>query len=217
MIWFSASCNCTSLPNSLGLPAFPLRMISVCGSNKLTSFPGNWVKPSKTRALVCRTTRRTCSAMVSSRSPSSRTPLRRRGGRASTSCNTRRESWRICRVTRSSCRYSFFALQFPFRSFVTEGLSDGDHPLGHRAHPVAHFLPETARLRFDLFHGPRQHPRAIVQQAAVGGIVDVAFHYRGTHPQFAPPNHPALWKVEPNSGFDPKQESVQLEAQSTVA
>jgi hypothetical protein len=52
MIWFSASCNCTSLPNSLGLPAFPLRMISVCGSNMLTNFPENWVTPSKIRSLA---------------------------------------------------------------------------------------------------------------------------------------------------------------------
>ena len=34
-IWFSASCNFTILPNSLGLPALPLRMTSVDGSNRL--------------------------------------------------------------------------------------------------------------------------------------------------------------------------------------
>ena len=43
----------------------------------------------------------------------SRTPLRRRGGSASTCCNTRRESLRICRVTRSSCRYSCLRLSSP--------------------------------------------------------------------------------------------------------
>src|SRR3989441_11810590 len=32
MIWFSASCTWTNLPNSVGLLALPLRMISVCGS-----------------------------------------------------------------------------------------------------------------------------------------------------------------------------------------
>src|SRR2546422_10972201 len=32
MIWFSASCTWTSLPNAVGLLGLPLRMISVCGS-----------------------------------------------------------------------------------------------------------------------------------------------------------------------------------------
>src|SRR5271166_4133198 len=36
MIWFSASCSFTALPNSVGLLALPLRMISVDGSNRLT-------------------------------------------------------------------------------------------------------------------------------------------------------------------------------------
>src|SRR5215471_16980637 len=38
---------------------------------------------------------------------------RKLGGSASTSCNTRRESWRICRVTPSSCRYSFVRFSSP--------------------------------------------------------------------------------------------------------
>src|SRR5271157_1657153 len=71
-------------------------------------------------------------------------------------------------------------------------MGDGDHPFGHRAHPVAHFLLETARFPCDLFHGPGQHPCAVVQQAAVGRIVDVAFHHRGVHPQLASLNHMAL-------------------------
>src|SRR5260370_31202650 len=41
-IWFSASWILTSLPNSLGLLAFPLRIISVCGSNTLTIFSGDF-------------------------------------------------------------------------------------------------------------------------------------------------------------------------------
>src|SRR5271166_3754551 len=39
MIWFSASWSLTILPNSLGLAALPLRMISVDGSNRLRSLP----------------------------------------------------------------------------------------------------------------------------------------------------------------------------------
>ena len=34
MIWFSVSCICTSLPNSVGLLALPLRIISLCGSKQ---------------------------------------------------------------------------------------------------------------------------------------------------------------------------------------
>src|SRR5260370_28128752 len=41
-IWFSASCSFTILPNSVGLPAFPLRMTSVDGSNRLTILPSAW-------------------------------------------------------------------------------------------------------------------------------------------------------------------------------
>src|ERR1700723_2188230 len=52
MIWFSASCNFTILPNSLGLPALPLRMTSVDGSNKLRSFSSLRVLPRKIRARL---------------------------------------------------------------------------------------------------------------------------------------------------------------------
>ena len=41
------------LPNSVGLPALPLRITSVSGSNKLTIFPGAWVLPSSIRSRVC--------------------------------------------------------------------------------------------------------------------------------------------------------------------
>src|SRR4051812_4250579 len=53
MISFSASCSFTILPNSFGLPALPLRMTSVDGSNRLSSLPSLRVLPRKMRALVC--------------------------------------------------------------------------------------------------------------------------------------------------------------------
>src|SRR2546422_380698 len=53
MICCSASWMFTSLPNSVGLLALPLRMISVLGSKMLTSFPSTRVPPPSTRALVC--------------------------------------------------------------------------------------------------------------------------------------------------------------------
>jgi hypothetical protein len=45
MIWFSASCSFTSLPNSVGLLALPLRITSAEGSNKLTILPSLWLSP----------------------------------------------------------------------------------------------------------------------------------------------------------------------------
>jgi len=44
-IWFSASCNLTILPNSVGLPALPFRITSVDGSNRLTILFSAWVSP----------------------------------------------------------------------------------------------------------------------------------------------------------------------------
>jgi len=114
-------------------------MISVCGSNMLTNFPGNWVTPSKIRAWVCRTTRRTRSLIVSSRSLKWRTLLRRRAGSTSTSCNTRRESWRICRVTCSSWRYSFVRFNSP------------SGPLWRKAWAIAITRLLTVRIRLRTF------------------------------------------------------------------
>src|SRR6266566_4631533 len=49
---FSTSSRRTSLPNSFGLCAFPLRITCVCGSNKLSTLPSTCVLPSHTRCLV---------------------------------------------------------------------------------------------------------------------------------------------------------------------
>ena len=65
-IWFSASCSLTILPNSVGLPALPLRMISVDGSNRLRSLPSTCVSPPKMRARVCFITCRTRGTISSS-------------------------------------------------------------------------------------------------------------------------------------------------------
>src|ERR1700716_3157931 len=69
----SASCSFTILPNSFGLPALPLRMISVDGSNTLRILPSACVSPRKTRALVCFITCLTSGTIASSswRKPSS--------------------------------------------------------------------------------------------------------------------------------------------------
>src|ERR1035438_6074144 len=62
-----------------GLARFPLRMISVCGSNTLTVFPGNFVSPAKIRIRVCLTTCRTRPTLVfdlatGPSSPATKTP-----------------------------------------------------------------------------------------------------------------------------------------------
>ena len=51
MNWPSASWILTSLPNSVGLAALPLRISSVDGSNRLKILPGVRVSPRKMRAL----------------------------------------------------------------------------------------------------------------------------------------------------------------------
>src|SRR4029434_5881261 len=51
-MWSSSSCSFTILPNSFGLPALPLRMISVDGSNRLRILPSACVSARKMRALV---------------------------------------------------------------------------------------------------------------------------------------------------------------------
>src|SRR5712692_7748648 len=56
MIWFSASWTLIILPNSVGLPGFPLRMISLVCSNRLTILPAESVMPWKIRARVWLTT-----------------------------------------------------------------------------------------------------------------------------------------------------------------
>src|SRR5215469_7341326 len=50
---FSTSSIRTSLPNSLGLCALPLRITSVWGSNRLNTLPSTWLSPPNTRFLVC--------------------------------------------------------------------------------------------------------------------------------------------------------------------
>src|SRR6266566_6249725 len=77
--------------------------------------------------------------MASNRSLSPLTSLRHRGGRASTSWNTLRESLRICRVKRSSWRYS--SLRF----------SSPSVPLWRKACPIAITRLVTLRIRSRTF------------------------------------------------------------------
>src|ERR1022692_2253456 len=65
MIWFSASWTLIILPNSVGLPGFPLRMISVVCSNRLTILPSDLVMPLMIRARVWLTTCFTRGSIVS--------------------------------------------------------------------------------------------------------------------------------------------------------
>ena len=52
-----------------------------------------------------------------------------------------------------------------------------------------HLGLQAAGFLLDLLHRPRQHPRAVPQQTAVGRIVDVGFHHRGIDPQLSPTRH----------------------------
>src|SRR6058998_1389301 len=66
MIWFSASWILIILPNSVGLSGFPLRMISLVCSNRLTILPAELVTPWMIRARVWLTTCCTRGSIVSS-------------------------------------------------------------------------------------------------------------------------------------------------------
>src|SRR5580658_3295478 len=48
---------------------------------------------------------------------------------------------------------------------------------------------QAAGFLLDLLHRPRQHPRTVPQQTAVGRIVDIGFHHRGIDPQLSPTRH----------------------------
>src|ERR1039458_965948 len=52
MIWFSASWTLIILANSVGLPGFTLRVLSVVCSNRLTILPSDLVMPLMIRARV---------------------------------------------------------------------------------------------------------------------------------------------------------------------
>src|SRR5437667_12406534 len=66
MIWFSASWILIILPNSVGLSGFPLRLISLVCSNRLTILPAELVTPWMIRARVWLTTCCTRGSIVSS-------------------------------------------------------------------------------------------------------------------------------------------------------
>src|SRR5215470_1214633 len=81
---------------------------------------------------------------------------------------------------------------FTIGPFVAHCLSDSHHPLAHTPRPIANFALQPTRLPSDLFHGPCPHPRAVVQQPAVGRIVNIGFYHRGVHPHLSPLNHSSL-------------------------
>src|SRR6266566_9547851 len=72
---------------------------------------------------------------------------------------------------------------------MSRGQPNGNHFLGHATHPVADFSFQTSHFLLHLLHGPRQHPRAIVQQSTVGRVVNVTLHHRRVHPHLSPLNH----------------------------
>src|SRR5882724_7586633 len=83
-------------------------------------------------------------------------------------------------------------------------MRDGDHPFPHTALAIAYFPFESAYFLLNLFHHPRQHPRAIIQQPAIRGVVNVALYYRGVHSHLPPTDHSLLLR----QGHDP---AMQLE------
>src|SRR5215469_4216039 len=97
-------------------------------------------------------------------------------------------------LSRQAQQLPILPLPFPFsiHPFVAHRLRDGDHALAHTPRPISDLALQPARLTSNLFHGPRQHSRAVTQQTAVGRIVNVGFHHGGVHPHPSPLNHSPL-------------------------
>jgi hypothetical protein len=66
-------------------------------------------------------------------------------------------------------------------------------------HPIAQFRPGRAGEGRYLFHQPRQDTVSIAEQAAVGRVVDIGFHYRCVHAHFASLNHFVLHRQRNHS------------------
>jgi hypothetical protein len=127
----------TRLPNSFGLLAFPLRMISVCGSKTLRILLGCWVIPCNTPALVCRMTCCTRSPMVSKISRSGFSRPCRGLGRSRISSRTPPACCTIFRVRLTSSRYRWIRRSSTFRSFQPPCQGDGHHLLVRATNSVA--------------------------------------------------------------------------------
>src|SRR5437879_2946721 len=189
MIWFSASCTWTNLPNSVGLLALPLRMISVCGSNTLTILPGKCVIPWKIRALVCFTTCRSLGHEFQGFRHLPH-PL------AATRCKMLHFLHHALGLIQNLSRHAQkFGVLFPLallslRPWLAGRQRNRHHSFLDCAHAVAHLLAQPAGLRLDLLHRARQDPCTVADQAAVSGIVNVRFHHRRIHP------HPSSFRSE---------------------
>src|SRR5438552_16575466 len=71
-------------------------------------------------------------------------------------------------------------------------MRNGNDPLAHAARPVTDFSLPPTRFLLNLLHRPRQYPGAIVQQSAVGRVVNIALHHGRVHPHL-----PSLVPVPP--------------------
>src|SRR6202040_1674979 len=188
-IWFSASCNLTILPNSVGLPALPFRITSVDGSNRLTILFSAWVSPAKTRALVWRIPCRPRGTMLSSsrRSPSSRTCRRVSAARLTPSPISVAKRF-ACPTTRpvasSQSAVSLRQLLAALPTFGAGRPRDLQHPPFDAAAAIAQLGAGRPSDTGDLLHHAGHNPLPVAQQAAVGGVVNVGLDHRGVdaHP-----------------------------------
>jgi hypothetical protein len=77
-------------------------------------------------------------------------------------------------------------------AFVAQGVPDRDHPLGNTAHPIPDLSLQSTHFLFNLLHAARHHASAILQQTAIGGVMNIGFHDRPIYPHFAAVYHLAL-------------------------
>src|SRR5215471_3861662 len=184
-IWFSASCSLTILPSSVGLPAWPLRITSVDGSNRLTILPGAWVSPAKMRALVCRITGCTSGTWCSS---SRRSPSRTICPSMSAACLTPLPTSAAKRLACPTTRLVVCSKLPPVgarqlwtavTALGTCRAGDLQGPQFDAAAAIAQFHADITDNLGDRLHRAGQYPHPVVQQAAIGGIVDVGLDHGG--------------------------------------
>src|SRR6266436_2306267 len=183
---FSTSSIRTSLPNSLGLWALPLRMTSVWGSNRLNTLSSTWLFPFTTRSLVCRITfsqRKKVPQLANLGcysqdcahhfQPSLPPPLHHFAG--------------LSHDASSQSQQLLVTVAHPLLVGFGEGLggtADFQQTMFHRAPAIDHFQSSGLALVGNALQAAAEHANAVAQNRTVGRIVNVAFHNRSVGSNF---------------------------------
>src|SRR6266699_3880019 len=185
---FSTSSIRTSLPNSLGLCALPLRMTSVCASNKLNTFSSTWQLPPHTRCLVWVITFSTKGRKLPELADLRFHPppfahhlqsflppsLQHRAG---LSHHAPTQSQQLLVTVPHALLVGL--------GQALGGAADLQQTMFPRAPVIHHFHGSPLTLAGDALQAAAEHADAVAQKRAVGGIVNVAFHDSRVGAKFA--------------------------------